>query len=174
MLGYISLYIFMGYRFAKPTTLSPDAVIYLCIILTPLLGFFNACTYFRPRYLIYKENNPDKSFIICLGNVFNVDLDYLEERRSDVSRRISSLSKRSMLNRTSGVRFSFGPGPKGGDSSDDDLTSPLFQSDQSADGSGAGAVTGCKASDGSDDDQTSSLFRDSDQTGDGFAASDIA
>mmetsp|Transcript_31777 Transcript_31777/g.66820 ORF Transcript_31777/g.66820 Transcript_31777/m.66820 type:complete len:293 (+) Transcript_31777:391-1269(+) len=119
MLAYISLYIFPAFRLTNK--LPPDALIYVNLTLPPLLGFFNSFVYFRPRWITYRENNPDKSWIVCLGTIFNVDLDYLPE----LTRRASSISRRSIT--TSISRFNTGSGLSGGNTSDEDLTSPLFK-----------------------------------------------
>jgi len=106
---YIPLYITYYYRITKQDL--PNWVVYMTISVAPLLGVFNAFVYFRPRYIMYKEDNPDKSRIARLGNaVFNVDLDYLES---------------SNLKSAGRVRESIG-----GDSAGSDLASPLFQDEE--------------------------------------------
>lgn len=122
-MAYLTLYIFMGYRFVDPNRMPPTALVYMNIILTPLLGFFNSFVYFRPRYITYRGKNPDKRRIVCLGSVFNVDLDY-ESRSSKLREKMSSIARRSVSG-TSADRT--GSGLSGGNSSDSDLTSPLFQ-----------------------------------------------
>ena len=125
MMAYIFMYIWTFYRLFN--TYPPEAIFYLHLIFPPLLGFFNAFVYFRPRFIAYRDNNPDDSWVVCLSNVFNIDLDYLENSRSKMNKRLSSISRksisasisRSISGRTSSERSS-------ADSIDGDLTSPLF------------------------------------------------
>ena len=90
----------------------------------------------RPRYIQYRERHPDSKRTEALGQVFNIDLDLLE-RGSQLSKRLSSLSRRKLSastipNRTTSDFSS-------GDDSLGDLTSPLFHADslESRDGSKA-------------------------------------
>ena len=125
IMAYLFMYIFMFYRLTL--TIPPMAFFYLNLIFPPLLGFFNAFVYFRPRFIAYRDNNPDDSWVVCLSNVFNIDLDYLENSRTKMTKRLSSISRklisasisRSISGRTSSERSS-------ADSTDVDLTSPLF------------------------------------------------
>lgn len=103
VLAYFTLYVFYGYQLAGQTP--PASVMYLHIILTPLLGLFNSFVYFRPRYITYRDNNPSASRVTCMGNVFNVDVDYIQ----------ASLAK-----------YGDGDGACGLDEGDD-LESPLFR-----------------------------------------------
>jgi hypothetical protein len=78
----------------------------LYLIFTPLLGCFNAFVYFRPRYKTFNESSLDKSWIVCLDNVLNVDLDSLSAVKGSIS----------------------GSRKSSGDSTDDgDLASRLFR-----------------------------------------------
>lgn len=70
ILAYFPFYYIIG-CYATGKIYFPYAVKYLLLIFTPLLGFFNALVYFQPRYVTYKESNPDKSWIVCLSRVFN-------------------------------------------------------------------------------------------------------
>ena len=63
ILAYLSYFILIGYRFAKPTEAPPEAVVYLGAILMPLLGLFNAITYFWPRYIAHKDTNPNDEIL---------------------------------------------------------------------------------------------------------------
>eukprot|EP00804_Cyclotella_cryptica_P016466 CCRYP_004687-RB/>CCRYP_004687-RB protein AED:0.02 eAED:0.02 QI:749/1/1/1/1/1/2/219/222 len=73
--GYILFYIYLIY---ETTTYEPSiSLLYACVIITPLQGFFNAFVYFRPRYIAYKECNPDKKRVERINAVFNLDLDLL-------------------------------------------------------------------------------------------------
>ncbi|KAL7546427.1 hypothetical protein ACHAWF_009761 [Thalassiosira exigua] len=122
VLAYSTLYIISFYRVTKH--IPSAAVVYLLIILLPLLGLFNAFVYFRPRYITYKEKHPDESWVTCLGNIFNIDLDYVEEQRKSmksIGRRLSSISKLGSISRLT-------THDSGDNSSDNgDLTSPLVQ-----------------------------------------------
>ncbi len=51
----------------------PAAIQYSTFIFIPLGGLFNAFVYFRPRYLICKGANPDKSRIFCLKSTLHID-----------------------------------------------------------------------------------------------------
>ena len=62
--------------------------------------------------------------IVCLGSVFNVDLDYMESRSSKLRETMSSIARRSVSGISAGRT---GSGLSGGNSSDSDLASPLFQ-----------------------------------------------
>lgn len=139
-LAYFTLFIFAGYRIAEKVP--PLAIFYLHLILTPMLGLFNSFVYFRPRYIAHRDANPDDSWILNLGSIFNVSLDYLEARRSKFSSRTSgTLSRRfttGSVSATIASRFAGGSGSErsGNDGSDGDLTSPLFQdSEESRDDS---------------------------------------
>ena len=46
-MAYLTLYIFMGYRFVDPNRMPPTALVYMNIILTPLLGVSAHCNYFH-------------------------------------------------------------------------------------------------------------------------------
>jgi hypothetical protein len=133
-LAYFTLYIFTACRLTN--RMPPLAILYMHWILTPLLGFFNSFVYFRPRYLTYRDNNPDESWIICLSNVFNIDLDYLENSRSKALERLSTISRRS-ISRSVTSTLSRGWTGSGSEfqsessTTDGDLTSPLFQDDSS-------------------------------------------
>jgi len=94
MMAYIFMYIWTFYRLFN--TYPPEAIFYLHLIFPPLLGFFNAFVYFRPRFIAYRDNNPDDSWVVCLSNVFNIDLDYLENSRSKMNKRLSSISRKSI------------------------------------------------------------------------------
>lgn len=127
-LAYFSLYIITIYRWLNKVP--PICIGYLVMILPPLLGLFNSFVYFRPRFIAYRENNVDSSWISALGNVFDINLDYLSESSSRMSKRLSSISRRSIAG-TIGSRMASGSST-GGDSIDGgDLTSPLFQADGS-------------------------------------------
>lgn len=127
-LAYFSLYIITIYRWLNKVP--PNSIGYLVMILPPLLGLFNSFVYFRPRFIAYRENNVDSSWVSALGNVFDINLDYLSESSSRMSKRLSSLSRRSIAG-TIGSRMASGSST-GGDSIDGgDLTSPLFQADGS-------------------------------------------
>lgn len=49
---------------------SPFAVIALFSIIFPMQGFFNACVYFRPRYLRYRKLNPDVNICSLLSKIW--------------------------------------------------------------------------------------------------------
>jgi hypothetical protein len=68
---YLPSFVALGYR-ASGNLDIPDVFDYLFVILLPLLGFFNAFVYFRPRYMIYKKCNPESSWIICMRSVLQV------------------------------------------------------------------------------------------------------
>ncbi|KAL7536464.1 hypothetical protein ACHAWF_005470 [Thalassiosira exigua] len=110
--AYSPLYILTYFKFMG--RFPPPWVYYLNITLTPLLGLFNSFAYFRPRYLAYKERNPDATLAARLRNVFNISVD-------------------------DGASGSMGGGSRqtssGGEDLEGDLGSPLFQpSDASSDG----------------------------------------
>ncbi|KAL7550171.1 hypothetical protein ACHAWF_013420 [Thalassiosira exigua] len=101
MLAYFTLYVYNVY-YHHTRTMPPKPVIYLHLITTPSLGLFNSYVYFRPRYLTYRERNPNDAWIKCLCNVFNVDLDLsLQIERNDSE--------------------------SGGTIQEEDLATPLFQ-----------------------------------------------
>lgn len=52
--SYFPSFVALGYR-ASGNLDIPDVFDYLFVILLPLLGFFNALVYFRPRYVAYKK-----------------------------------------------------------------------------------------------------------------------
>ena len=52
--SYFPSFVALGYR-ASGNLDIPDVFDYLFVILLPLLGFFNALVYFRPRYMAYKK-----------------------------------------------------------------------------------------------------------------------
>ena len=138
VLAYFSLLIGSFYRILHKT---PRTILiyYLMIIFPPLLGVFNAFVYFRPRYIQYRERHPDSKRIEALGQVFNIDLDLLERGSSQLSKRLSSLSRRKLSastipNRTTSDFSS-------GDDSLGDLTSPLFHADSSESRDGEKAVS---------------------------------
>ena len=68
---YLPSFVSLGYR-ASGNLDIPDVIDYLYVILLPLLGFFNAFVYFRPRYMNYKKCNPDSSWIVCMKSVLQV------------------------------------------------------------------------------------------------------
>lgn len=68
---YLPSFVALGYR-ASGNLDIPDVFDYLFVILLPLLGFFNAFVYFRPRYMNYKKCNPDSSWIVCMKSVLQV------------------------------------------------------------------------------------------------------
>jgi len=49
---------------------SPFAVIALFSVIFPMQGFFNACVYFRPRYLRYRKLNPDVNICSLLSKIW--------------------------------------------------------------------------------------------------------
>ena len=69
--SYFPSFVALGYR-ASGNLDIPDVFDYLFVILLPLLGFFNALVYFRPRYVAFKKRNPDSSWIVCMSNVLNI------------------------------------------------------------------------------------------------------
>jgi hypothetical protein len=89
-LAYFPFYFIIG-CYAVGKIYLPYAIKYLLLIFTPLLGFFNALVYFQPRYVSYKESNPNKSWIVCLSRVFNADLDSLLNSSVSVARRVSRM-----------------------------------------------------------------------------------
>ena len=128
ILAYITLYILTIYR--NLGTEVPPALVFAMLVLTSLLGVFNSFVYFRPRYITYRDNNPNDSWLICLANVFNVDLDYLDSRRENLSRRISSISRKSVASLKLSSTISGGTRSERSESDsveDSDLTSPLFR-----------------------------------------------
>jgi len=123
--SHVALYVTTYYRFTKQAL--PNWVVLMNIILLPLLGVFNAFVYFRPRYIAFKEKNPDKSRISRFGNaVFNVNLDYLESSHS-IKQRLSK-TVRGLPTRMSRQSI-------GGDRADSDLVSPLFQDEEDVENS---------------------------------------
>ena len=92
---------------------------YLGAILMPLLGLFNAITYFWPRYIAHKDTNPNDGILARWANVFNVYLADLGERTTvlsdGVSKGLSKFRGRSTNNNDASDRTG------------DDLSSPLFQ-----------------------------------------------
>jgi len=48
----------------------PFAVIALFAIFFPLQGFFNALVYFRPRYLRYRQENPEVNMCSLLSEMW--------------------------------------------------------------------------------------------------------
>jgi hypothetical protein len=71
LFSYFPSFVALDYR-ASGNLDIPDVFDYLFVILLPLLGFFNALVYFRPRYATYKKRNPDSSWIVCMSNVLNI------------------------------------------------------------------------------------------------------
>ena len=135
MLAYFSLYISTIWRMLNKG-LNPLVISYLIIILPPLLGVFNSFVYFRPRYIAYRENNLDDGVLAALGNVFNIDLDYLYESSSRMSKRLSSSGKSITASISGTVISRMGSRVSSGgddDSIEGDLTSPLFQTEDSTD-----------------------------------------
>lgn len=68
LFSYFPSFVALGYR-ASGNLDIPDVFNILFVILLPMLGFFNALVYFRPRYLTYKESYPDSSWIVCMNSV---------------------------------------------------------------------------------------------------------
>ena len=138
MLAYFSMYIITGYRMTEKA--APEVVAYMGIILTPLLGLFNSFVYFRPRYIVYRENNIDDTRITALANVFDIHLDYLSETSERLSKRLSSSMGASISRNTARISASISRGSTGSRTGSDfsagdgiigdaDLTSPLFRDD---------------------------------------------
>lgn len=142
MLAYFSMYIITGYRMTEKA--APEVVAYMGIILTPLLGLFNSFVYFRPRYIVYRENNIDDTRITALANVFDIHLDYLSETSERLSKRLSSSMGASISRNTARISASISRGSTGSRTGSDfsagdgiigdaDLTSPLFRDDDDDD-----------------------------------------
>lgn len=70
--GVFSIHMLSAIYFIKGID-PPAAIHYLTFIFIPLGGCFNAFVYFRPRYLIHKGANPDKSRIFCLKKTLHID-----------------------------------------------------------------------------------------------------
>jgi len=75
---YIPLYVFLGYTLKHRAMGNTELVfwLYLNAILTPLLGFNNACVYFYPRYKAYRKSNEDKSKFRCVSDTLGIGLPW--------------------------------------------------------------------------------------------------
>lgn len=134
----------------------PAAIHYLTFIFIPLGGCFNAFVYFRPRYLIHKGANPDKSWIFCLKKTLHIDphlnllssvtfgrlgtrtsVQYKDSERVDPSKHRLSTTCKDSERVDPSERADFGDLPSpiireaDGDCTDqEDLPSPLFRDDR--------------------------------------------
>ena len=72
MLTMIPTYINTIYRWDIEEP--PEILLFLDAIMSSFLGVAFSFVYFRPKYLAFRESNSDKSWIVCLSNVLNVNL----------------------------------------------------------------------------------------------------
>ena len=87
---YLISYVLLGYDIigesGKNLTEAGVYIIeYFYVILTPLMGFFNAGVYFYPRYTAKRKQQPQLSRTTCLCNVLG--FDRIGERLSHMSRK---------------------------------------------------------------------------------------
>lgn len=62
----------------------PTTITFIYVIVWPLFGVFNSFAYFRPRYLSYRQKNPEKSMIHCLFSALDIHPSFCS-RKSDES-----------------------------------------------------------------------------------------
>ncbi|KAL7539942.1 hypothetical protein ACHAWF_006549 [Thalassiosira exigua] len=86
--AYTVLYVIVGYDAAEDATeqgfdvayehkdmpAHAIALTYALVILTPMMGFFNALVYFYPRYVLCRKQNADKSRCYCLCDTLGIDI----------------------------------------------------------------------------------------------------
>eukprot|EP00986_Skeletonema_menzelii_P006006 scaffold2269_cov149-Skeletonema_menzelii.AAC.4 len=67
-------YVSFGYSLLQTTPGETSVLIwvYLTSILTPLLGFNNACVYFYPRYKAHRKSNEDKTRFHCVCDTLGI------------------------------------------------------------------------------------------------------
>ena len=88
-LTYATFYIILGYDVLgnegeNMSAAGKYTLEYFFVILSPLVGAFNAGVYFYPRYTAKRQQNPDSSRAVCLCMVLG--FDGLGERLSEMSR----------------------------------------------------------------------------------------
>lgn len=86
---YLISYVLLGYDIIGEsgknlTEAGVYTIEYFYVILTPLMGFFNAGVYFYPRYTAKRKQNPQLSRTTCLCYVLG--FDRIGERLSNISR----------------------------------------------------------------------------------------
>lgn len=79
----VPFYIFAVYDMLHQ--IPPDAITYIYAILWPMFGAFNSFAYFRPRYMSYRTKNPEKSCMLCLCTILDIDFMGSCCRKSDES-----------------------------------------------------------------------------------------
>eukprot|EP00804_Cyclotella_cryptica_P028758 CCRYP_018733-RC/>CCRYP_018733-RC protein AED:0.03 eAED:0.03 QI:377/1/1/1/0/0/2/288/350 len=57
--------------------------LYVVVVLLPLVPFFNALNYFRPRYMKIRNSNPEKSRMDCLCQTLGIQSDCWRLRRRE-------------------------------------------------------------------------------------------
>lgn len=95
LVTYVTSYVVLGYDIvgsryivgSRGKTLSQAGLLtleYFNVILTPLMGFFNAGVYFYPRYSAKRQQNPQLSKLTCLCYILG--FDGVGERLCNMSR----------------------------------------------------------------------------------------
>ena len=79
---YLMYYVIFGF-FIAGTKVSDSGrlvITYWLVIVTPMLGAFNSCVYFYPRYATHRKQNPKKTCMSCLCEVLGINIDLCHSR----------------------------------------------------------------------------------------------